>query len=140
MFGVIMPLWNRMFCCILYWNQAEIWKKYLLSSSRAISLSTPTFSLSTPVDSEATWKKATKCNKYIYCTKKYCSAWTWSSITLSTIITSAVKLCPVGISTTQLKYSPGCLTSGHIISTGSESVKVIFHETHFFFFPEWTQN
>ena len=36
----------------------------LLSSSRAFSLSTPTFSLSTPVEnSEATWKKATKCNK-----------------------------------------------------------------------------
>ena len=36
----------------------------LLSSSRAFSLSTPTFLLSTHVDnSEATWKKATKCNK-----------------------------------------------------------------------------
>ena len=39
-------------------------KIILLSSSRAFSLSTPTFLFSTPVDnSEATWKKATKCNK-----------------------------------------------------------------------------
>ena len=40
-------------------------KIILLSSSRAFSLSTPTFSLSTHVDySEATWKKATKYNKW----------------------------------------------------------------------------
>ena len=39
-------------------------KDILLSSSRAFSVSTPTFSLSTPVEnSEATWKKATKCYK-----------------------------------------------------------------------------
>ena len=39
-------------------------KDILLSSSRAFSLSTDTFSLSTPVEnSEASWKKATKCNK-----------------------------------------------------------------------------
>ena len=69
MFGVIMPLCNRMFCCIFGWYfYNEIRLKYekniLLFSSRAFSLSTPTFSLSTPVDnSEATWKKATKCNK-----------------------------------------------------------------------------
>ena len=46
----------------------HFWVKYekiiLLSSSRAFSLSTPPFLLSTPVEnSEATWKKATKCNK-----------------------------------------------------------------------------
>ena len=42
-------------------------KQILLSSSRAFSLSTPTFPLSNPVDnSEATWKKAKKCNKYCY--------------------------------------------------------------------------
>ena len=36
----------------------------LFVSSRAFSLSTLTFLLSTPVEnSEATWKKATKCNK-----------------------------------------------------------------------------
>ena len=36
----------------------------LFVSSRAFSLSTPTFLLSTPVEnSDATWKKATKCNK-----------------------------------------------------------------------------
>ena len=36
----------------------------LFVSSRAFSLSTPTFLLSTPVEnSEATLKKATKCNK-----------------------------------------------------------------------------
>ena len=60
----------------LYWNQVEIWKKNILFhclplwktvlfvSSRAFSLSTPTFLLFTPVEnSEATWKKATKCDK-----------------------------------------------------------------------------
>jgi hypothetical protein len=42
-----------------------LWKTVLFVSSRAFSLSIPTFSLSTPVEnSEATWKKATKCNKY----------------------------------------------------------------------------
>ena len=70
MFGVIMPLCNRMFCCIFGWYfYIEIRLKFerniLLSTSRAFSLSTPTFSLSIPVDnSEATWKKATKCNKH----------------------------------------------------------------------------
>ena len=83
---VIMPVCNRMFCCILGWHfQIEsgwnmkrsfccpalelfyclpLWKTELFVSSRAFLLSTPTFSLSTTVDnSEATWKKATKCNK-----------------------------------------------------------------------------
>ena len=46
MFGVIMPLCNRMFCCIFGWYfYIEIRLKYekiiLLSSSRAFSLSTP---------------------------------------------------------------------------------------------------
>ena len=69
MFGVIRPLCNRMFCCIFGgYFYIEIRLKYekiiLLSSSRAFSLSTPTFPLSTPVDnSEVTWKKATKYNK-----------------------------------------------------------------------------
>ena len=71
MFGMIMPLCNRMFCCIFGWYfYIEIRLKYekniLLSSSRAFSLSTPTFSFSTPLDnSEATWKRATKCNKTV---------------------------------------------------------------------------
>ena len=79
MFGVIMPLCNRMFCCIFGWyfyiefrlkceknipalelfHCLPLWKTVLFVSSRA-------FSLSTPVEnSEATWKKATKCNKLI---------------------------------------------------------------------------
>ena len=64
-----MPLCKRLFCCIFGWCfYIEFRLKYekviLLSSSRAFSLSTPTFSLSTPVEnSEATWKRATKCNK-----------------------------------------------------------------------------
>ena len=68
MFGLIMPLCNRMFCCIFGWYfYIEIRLKYekniLLSSSRA-------FSSSTPVDnSEATWKEATKCNKACFCSK-----------------------------------------------------------------------
>ena len=43
-------------------------KNILLSSFRAFSLSTPRFHcLSTPVDKcEATWKKATKCNKWTF--------------------------------------------------------------------------
>ena len=41
-----------------------LWKTVLFVSSRAFLLSTPTFLLSTSVEiSEATWKKATKCNK-----------------------------------------------------------------------------
>ena len=48
-----MPLCNRMFCCIFGWYfyieiRLKYEKKILLSSSRAFSLSTPTFSLSTP--------------------------------------------------------------------------------------------
>ena len=40
------------------------WKTVLFVSSRAFLLSTPTFLLSTLYkNSEATWKKATKCNK-----------------------------------------------------------------------------
>ena len=43
----------ELFCCL------PLWKTVLFVSSRA-------FSLSTPVEnSEATWKKATKCNKEI---------------------------------------------------------------------------
>ena len=72
MFSVIMPLCNRMFCCIFgRYFYIEIRLKYekiiLLSSSRALSLSTPTFSLSTPVDSsEATWKKLQNAKKDLY--------------------------------------------------------------------------
>ena len=66
MFGVILPRCNRMFVAFL--GDIKISLKYekipLLFSCRAFSLSTPTFSLSTPVDNgEATWKKAKKCNK-----------------------------------------------------------------------------
>ena len=51
----------ELFCCL------PLWKTVLFVSSRAFSLSTPTFLLSTPVEnSEATWKKATKCNKYFH--------------------------------------------------------------------------
>ena len=86
MFGVIMPLCNRMFCCIFGWFSLSksgwnmkklfccpalelfhclpLWKTVLCVSSRAFLLSTPTILLSTPAEnSEATWKKATKCNK-----------------------------------------------------------------------------
>ena len=77
MFGVIMPLCNRMYCCIfgqyffieirlkyekkmLLFHCLPLWKTVLFVSSRA-------FSLSTSVDnSEAIWKKATKCNKILF--------------------------------------------------------------------------
>ena len=50
----------ELFCCL------PLWKTVLFVSSRAFSLSTPTFLLSTPVEnSEATCKKATKCNKFV---------------------------------------------------------------------------
>jgi hypothetical protein len=60
--------WNmkKIFCCpaLDLSHCLSLWKTVLIVSSRAFWLSTPTFSLSTPVDnSEATWKKATKCNK-----------------------------------------------------------------------------
>ena len=51
-------------CSVELFHCLPLWKTVLFVSSRAFSLSTPTFSLSTPVDnSEAKWKKATKCNK-----------------------------------------------------------------------------
>ena len=63
--------WNmkKIFCCpaLELFHCLPLWKTVLFVSSRAFSLSTPTFLLSTPVDnSEATWKKATKCNKLIF--------------------------------------------------------------------------
>ena len=80
MFGVIMPLCNRMFCCIFGWyfyieirlkyeknilfpalqlfHCQPLWKTVLFVSSRTLSFSTHCVD-----NSEATWKKATKCNK-----------------------------------------------------------------------------
>jgi len=50
----------ELFCCL------PLWKTVLFVSSRAFLLSTPTFLLSTLYkNSEATWKKATKCNKIL---------------------------------------------------------------------------
>ena len=47
--------------------QCALWKTVLFVSSRAFLLSTPTFLSSTPAEnSEATWKKATKCNKSFF--------------------------------------------------------------------------
>ena len=57
---------KKIFCCpaLELFHCLPLWKTVLFVSSRAFSLSTPTFWLSTSVDnSEATWKKATKCNK-----------------------------------------------------------------------------
>ena len=57
---------KKTFCCpaLELFHCLPLWKTVLFVSSRAFSLSTPTFSLSTPVEnSEATRKKATKCNK-----------------------------------------------------------------------------
>ena len=67
MFGVMMPICNRMSCCIFgcYFYieiRLKCEKIILLSSSRAFSLSTPM------ENSEATWKKATKCSKYFLLT------------------------------------------------------------------------
>ena len=60
--------WNmkKLFCCpaLELFHCLPLWKTVLFVSSRASLLSTPTFLFSTPVEkSEATWKKATKCNK-----------------------------------------------------------------------------
>ena len=57
---------KKLFCCpaLELFHCLPLWKTVLFVSSRAFLLSTPTFLLSTPVEnSEATWKKATKCNK-----------------------------------------------------------------------------
>ena len=57
---------NKSFCCpaLELFHYLPLWKTVLFVSSRAFSLSAPTFLLSIPVDnSEATWKKATKCSK-----------------------------------------------------------------------------
>ena len=59
---------KKIFCCpaLELFHCLPLWKTVLFVSSRAFSLSTPTFLLSTPVEnSEATWKKATKCNKIV---------------------------------------------------------------------------
>ena len=63
--------WNmkKIFCCpaLELFHCLPLWKTVLFVSSRAFLLSTPTFLFSTPVEkSEATWKKATKCNKHDY--------------------------------------------------------------------------
>ena len=60
--------WNlkKSFCfpALELFHCLPLWKTALFVSSRAFLLSTPTFLLSTSVEiSEATWKKATKCNK-----------------------------------------------------------------------------
>ena len=60
---------KKLFCCpaLVLFCCLPLWKTVLFVSSRAFSLSTPTFLLSTPLEnSEATWKKATKCNKPHY--------------------------------------------------------------------------
>ena len=57
---------KKLFCfpALELFHCLPLWKTVLFVSSRAFLLSTPTFLLSTPVEnSEATWKKATKCNK-----------------------------------------------------------------------------
>ena len=61
--------WNmkKLFCCpaLELFHCLPLWKTVLFVSSRAFLLSTPTFLFSTPAEkSEATWKKATKCNKH----------------------------------------------------------------------------
>ena len=51
----------ELFCCL------PLWKTVLFVSSRAFLLSTPTFLFSTSLtNSEATWKKATKCKNHVY--------------------------------------------------------------------------
>ena len=62
-FSLLKSGWNmkKIFCCpaLELFHSLPLWKTVLFVSSRA-------FSLSTPVEnSEATWKKATKCNKPI---------------------------------------------------------------------------
>ena len=57
---------KKLFCCpaLELFHCLPLWKTVLFVSSRAFLLSTPTFLLSTLYkNSEATWKKATKCNK-----------------------------------------------------------------------------
>ena len=59
---------KKLFCfpALELFHCLPLWKTVLFVSSRAFLLSTPTFLLSTSVEiSEATWKKATKCNKYL---------------------------------------------------------------------------
>ena len=57
---------KKLFCfpALELFRCLPLWKTVLFVSSRAFLLSTPTFLLSTLYkNSEATWKKATKCNK-----------------------------------------------------------------------------
>ena len=60
---------KKLFCfpALELFRCLPLWKTVLFVSSRAFLLSTPTFLLSTLYkNSEATWKKATKCNKYFF--------------------------------------------------------------------------
>ena len=60
---------KKIFCCpaLELFHCLPLWKTVLFVSSRAFLLFTPTFWFSTPVEkSEATWKKATKCNKCLF--------------------------------------------------------------------------
>ena len=83
MFGVKMPLCNRIFCCIFGWyfyvkSDWNMKKIFCCPALELFHCLAPlfhclpplyqyyTFPLSTPVENgEATWKKATKCNKYL---------------------------------------------------------------------------
>ena len=59
---------KKLFCfpALELFRCLPLWKTVLFVSSRAFLLSTPTFLLSTLYkNSEATWKKATKCNKQL---------------------------------------------------------------------------
>ena len=60
---------KKLFCfpALELFRCLPLWKTVLFVSSRAFLLSTPTFLLSTLYkNSEATWKKATKCNKQLF--------------------------------------------------------------------------
>ena len=65
---------KKIFCCpaLELFHRLPLWKTLLFVSSRVFSLPNPTLLLSTPVEnSEATWKKATKCNKQRFLCTKY---------------------------------------------------------------------
>ena len=115
---------KKSFCCpaLELFHCLPLWKTVLFVSSRAFSLSTPTFSLSTTVEnSEATWKKDAKCNKNLYLDRRLglldrrlvlfalaCSLFLSVSLRSVVVFGQFFVTCPVSV---QLRHFPNLLPS-----------------------------
>ena len=107
---------KKIFCCpaLELFHCLPLWKTVLFVSSRAFSLSTPTFLLSTPV--EATWKKATKCNKevFLWCKLLLCSVINWPVLQFD-----AFKIVPWKMKL-QITFNQTCASRRYFFSISRE--------------------